>query len=386
MEETMEVGYFFYYTEANIVCIIILGILFLHDRLHSTRQEKQIWFNRTIIAHILYFLSDIVWAGVLSGHFQKTRFLVVMCNFMNYILLSLLAYEWFMYMAASVNLRFRNSGRNRALCLLPMLLSILAIVASYAVSPYFWVSEGNDLNIWYYPMMIAAPVLYLISAFAFSMIQANKTESREEKLLYRLIGTYPMGVMLFGCIQAFFLDAPLFCFGCTIMMVFFYIQTMQALVSVDSLTRMNNRGQINRYMEQVRYRDNVKIYTMMIDIDKFKQINDTYGHAEGDRALILAAEALKQTAERIKAPMFLGRYGGDEFTVFIQTTEGEEIPEQFIDALRISLQEKQLANQLPYDLKISVGYDLLKGKDDTLEACVIRADEKLYRNKRAGTR
>ena len=51
----MKVDYFFFYTEANIVCIVILAILLINDRLHSTKQEKQIWFNNTIIMHIIYF-------------------------------------------------------------------------------------------------------------------------------------------------------------------------------------------------------------------------------------------------------------------------------------------------------------------------------------------
>ena len=91
--------YFMFYMEANIVCILILALLLFNDKLHSTRQEKQIWFNRTIVAHILYFISDIGWAAVLSGQLLRTRALVILFNLLNYILLGLIAYEWFIYMA-----------------------------------------------------------------------------------------------------------------------------------------------------------------------------------------------------------------------------------------------------------------------------------------------
>ena len=379
----MQLDYFFFYTEANIVCIVILAILLVNDRMHSTRQEKQIWFNRTIIAHILYFLSDIGWAAVLSGQLPRTRFLIILFNFTNFILLSLVAYEWFMYMAASINLRFRNNGRFRILCLLPMIVFTLAMIVAYAAAPLFWVNENADLNIWYYPMMIAAPVIYLVAACVFSLVKSRKADSKEDRLLFRLLGIYPMGVLMFGLIQTFTLNAPLFCFGCTIMMMYFYIQNMQALVSVDSLTRLNNRGQISRYMAQAVYRENVTSYAMMIDIDRFKQINDTYGHSEGDRALILVSEVLKQTVERIKSAVFLGRYGGDEFTVFLQCAEGDVLPDQMIETARNTLREKHEVLRLPYALNISVGYDALRDKNDTMEACLVRADENLYRNKRA---
>ena len=379
----MGPDYFIFYTEANIVCIVILAILLIHDRINGTKQEKQIRFNRTVIAHIGYFVSDIFWAGVLSGQFPRTRFLVCLCNYANLILLSVMAYEWFMYMAASEDMPFRLSRRNRRLWMIPMLTVAAAVAVSYAAAPTFWISESGELNSWYYPVLIAVPTLYLMLAFGFSMSNARKTDSTEKKHLYWLIGLYPMGVLAFGLVQTFMLNAPLFCFGCTIMMLFFYIESTQTLISVDVLTRMNNRGQINRYMEQVRRKENTAVWTMMIDIDGFKHINDTYGHAEGDKALILMAETLKQACAQAKAPVFIGRYGGDEFTVFLQATEGDNLPERFAESVRSILAEKQQANRLPYSLEASIGYAVLGDGKDTMHACMERADEKLYEDKRA---
>ena len=378
----MESSYFLFYAEANIVSIIVLCILFFNDRLHSMRQEKQIWFNRTLIAHILYFVTDIGWAAVLGGQLPKTRALVIIFNYLNYIFISLIAYEWFMYMAASENMKLIKISKQRAMCLLPMILSAVIMAAAYLCAPYFWIDEAGEVNMLYYPMMIAAPSFYLIAAFIFSMINASRTKTREERKLYYLIGIYPMTVILFGLLQVFVLDAPLFCFGCMIMMVIFYVQNLQGLVSVDALTRLNNRGQIDTYMDQTRFRENSRIYAMMMDIDRFKKINDTWGHAEGDRALVLVAETLKQTAGRIKLPMFLGRYGGDEFAIFLQNAETEEQVEQVLRTIRELLAEKQQENRLPYDLKITAGYDLLRDREDTLRKCLARADEKLYQTKR----
>ena len=378
----MSLEYFIFYIEANVVSILILGLLLINDRLQSTRQEKQIWFNRTIVVHILYFISDMCWAAVLSGQLPRTRLHVGLFNFSNLVLLSLLAYEWFLYMAASEEMPFRKSIRRRALCRIPIIVAVLVMVIAYIAAPEFWISAEGELNSWYYPMLIAVPVLYLMAAFFLSMANARKEKTREKKHLYRLIGIYPLGVLLFGLIQTFILNAPRFCLGCTVMMLTFYIQNLQAQISVDSLTRLNNRGQINRYMDQAQYRENTVITAMMLDIDRFKTINDTYGHGEGDRALILVSEALKQAAGKLAAPVFLGRYGGDEFTVFIQGTAGDGTPEQMIEAIRLALAEKQAKNRLPYDLEISVGYDSLKDKNDTMEACLARADEKLYEDKK----
>ena len=378
----MQGDYFFFYTEANIVCILILLILLVNDRLHNTRQEKQIRFNWTVVAHIGYFISDIGWAAVLSGNLPRTRLLVGLFNFTNLVMMHLLAFEWFLYMAASENMDFRKSRRRRNLCRTPMIVSVLVMVVAYVIAPEFWISKDGELNSLYYLMLILMPVLYMIAAFVISLRNARKTRSRENKKLYLLIGIYPLAVVVSGLIQTIFLDAPLFCFGCTIMLLFFYIENMQTLVSVDSLTRLNNRGQINRYMDQIVYRDSVRNTAMMIDIDRFKEINDTYGHGEGDRALVLMAQALRESVEGIDAPVFIGRYGGDEFTVFVQHAEGDGLPEEIISRIRALLETKQQQHKLPYDLMISVGYEDLKDKNDSMDACVIRADEKLYEDKK----
>ena len=379
----MHGDYFFFYTEGNVVSIVILLILLIDARLHNARQERQIRFNWTILAHIGYFISDICWAAVLSGNLPRTRLLVALFNFTNLVMMHLLAYEWFLYMAASENLDFRKSRRRRIQCRTPMILSVLAMVVAYVIAPEFWISKTGELNSLYYMMLILMPVLYMIAAFVISLRNARKTRSREDKKLHLLIGIYPLAIVVSGLIQTIFLDAPLFCFGCTIMMIFFYIQHLQTLVSVDSLTRLNNRGQINRYMDQIVYKENIRHTAMMIDIDRFKEINDTYGHGEGDRALVLMAQALRESVEGIDAPVFIGRYGGDEFTVFVQHAEGDGLPEEIISRIRVALVEKQQQHKLPYDLMISAGYDDLKDKNDSMDACLIRADDKLYEDKKS---
>ena len=125
------------------------------------------------------------------------------------------------------------------------------------------------------------------------------------------------------------------------------------------------------------------IQPMMLDIDRFKEINDTCGHAEGDRALILVAEALRQVCGRVNCPIFLGRYGGDEFTVFIQNPEDGDLPEQVAEIIRSAIAEKQQENHLLYNLQVSIGFDALQDRNDTVEACLVRADEKLYEDKRS---
>ena len=377
----MGFDYFVFYTEASLVCVIILTMILITDRMFHTKQEKQIWFSRAISAFILYFISDACWAAMLSGMFTKIRFFAVLFNYTNYILISLMGYGLFAFIAVSGKMSFFNSISNRRLCFIPVVVSVLFISIAYVTNPLFWINENNELNALYFPLMFAVPSLYLIAGFIFSVAYAFRSVLREEKRRYLVIGSVPFGVMAFGMIQVVALNAPTFCFGCTIMWLWFYIQNTKALISVDDLTHLNNRGQINRYLEQIRYSEDSRVIILMIDIDRFKGINDRYGHAEGDRALVIVSDALRQTCDQINASVFLGRYGGDEFTIIIQNPKDEDHTERLITLLRNNLAEKQQENSLPYELDVSIGYDEVTDGNDSVYACMTRADEKLYIDK-----
>ena len=377
----MGFDYFVFYTEASLICVIILSTILLTDRMYNTKQEKQVWFGRAIVMFMLYFISDAFWAAMLSGEFTVKRSYVVLVNLSNYILLALMAYGLFMFIAASEKMPFRKDARIRRLIFLPVIISTLAISIAYVKNPLFWVNEQNELNNLYFPLMIAAPSLYLWAGFGLSVRYAVKSVSKMDKRRFLAIGSIPVIVMAFGMIQVVALNAPTFCFGCTVMWLFYYLENMQTMISIDDLTHLNNRGQINRYLEQIHYNKDIRVIIMMIDINKFKTINDTYGHAEGDRALVIVSEALRQTCEQIKASVFLGRYGGDEFTIVIKNPEEDIMPEQLVSLIRSVLTQKKTENQLPYDLNVSIGYDLIRGSDDDANECLKRADKNLYIDK-----
>ncbi len=378
----MGFDYFVFYTEASFVCIVILTMILINDKLHGTVQEKQLWFRRAIISFILYFISDACWAAMLSGFFPHIRFFAVLFNLTNHIMLNLMGYGTFVFICVSEKMTFPHSRRKLLLSFIPVMISILGMIIAYLADPLFWINENLELNgTIYYPIMFIPPSLYLCVALFYSVVNAHRSKIKEEKVQYMLLGSIPMGVMAFGMIQVVILNAPTFCFGCTMMLLLFYIQNMQTMISVDDLTRLNNRRQINRYMDQFTYSPDTRIVIMMIDIDRFKMINDTYGHAEGDRALVIVSDALRQTCEGIASSAFIGRYGGDEFIVIIRDPDENEPPEYVAEAIRRTITQKQQDSQLQYELEISIGYDELKDKDDNMCDCMIRADEKLYIDK-----
>ena len=162
----------------------------------------------------------------------------------------------------------------------------------------------------------------------------------------------------------------------------FYIRSVQDQVSLDPLTGLNNRGQLTRYFSQRgnhRTEDRRTVVAMM-DVDRFKSINDTFGHAEGDHALVLIAEALRKAVSALSVPSFLCRYGGDEFTLILHP-ELQAEPRRLISDFRKTLDELLRGAGTPYPLAVSLGYDEFHTNQDSLQSCIQRADRKLYQDK-----
>ena len=374
-------SYFFFYTEATVVCVLILGIMLVHDYIKASRQEKQVRLDYTLIALILYFISDNFWCAIISGHIPRTRPNVALFNYSNLILLAAITYHWFMYTAAAEDMQLRRTTVGRWLIRAPIIVSTLLMAVMYAFHPDYWVSPDGELNIVYYVMLVAAPLVYLTASAIYSLRRAKREKDPANSRLFRMIALVPLVLAITGIVQILALNAPLFCFGSALLMLFFYIESMDGQISIDPLTKLNNRSQLFRYISQGNYRvEGRKTYVVMIDVNDFKMINDTYGHAEGDHALVMVAEALKGAAEATRIATFLGRFGGDEFTMVVHAERPEAV-DSLAYLIRLKLNEKTQAAGAPYRLSLGIGYDELRPVDDNFQDCMKRADEKLYLDK-----
>lgn len=383
VRQAMKREFFLFYTEANIVCILLFGILLLNDRISMNKQEKQLIFDRALVAHILYFFSDIFWAGVISGFLARTRFAVAILNFSNFVLLSAIAYEWALFAAASERLSFLSAKRGKFWFRLPFVGMTVVMVAAYLIAPRFWISQTGELNVLYYPLMLLAPLSYVGYSCWQSLRTAKRAADPAERRSFRVIGLYPLSVVFFGVSQLAFINAPMFCFGCTTMMLFFYVRLMNDQISLDPLTKINNRGQMLRYaaQESAHRPEGLRTFVIMADANDFKTINDNYGHAEGDRALVLIADTFKRCSRAIGNSYCLSRFGGDEFALIVHAAHYADV-ERMIEELHRMLADACVAAQIPYPVSVSVGYDEWSVGVESFHDSLERADAKLYEVKK----
>ena len=376
-------SYFVYYTEASIVCVIIFAIMLFRDLFNVDRQEKQIKYDHALIAFMFYFVSDALWAAVIAGMLPRNLFTVLTTNFANCILMAAITYTWLRYVMAVEQIPDRDKPIKRFAIISPFLISTIALIATYLAAPRMLLSEALELQPAYSAFQISVPIIYIVAVLFYAIQRAIAVDSPIDRKRHLFVGFFPLMVIVGGLIQVLLLpETPIFCFCSAILMLVFYINSMEAQISTDPLTQLNNRGQLLHYTSQRTnlHREGRRTFVVMFDINDFKSINDTHGHSEGDRALILMAESLRDVVKKHSTPMFLARYGGDEFTLVVHPTDGGEM-QPLIDEIREQIAARCRAEGTPYVLSVGAGYDELVGEDDTFPKCMERADEKLYLDK-----
>ena len=162
-------------------------------------------------------------------------------------------------------------------------------------------------------------------------------------------------------------------------------EELKFLASTDPLTKLYNRRFFSEYSERIlnlAKRDKRDLSIIMLDIDRFKKINDTFGHKVGDDSIAALASALKKFTRKSD---LLCRFGGEEFLVLLPETDingavamAEKIRKE-IEKLRIDIK-----NGTKINFTVSIGVAQMCGKNDSIEALIYRSDKALYKAKESG--
>ena len=161
------------------------------------------------------------------------------------------------------------------------------------------------------------------------------------------------------------------------------IEKTHIISNTDELTQISNRrhfmNELNKEIERAkRFSRNLSL--MILDIDKFKYYNDTYGHIFGDKVIQSVARSLAETIRKID---FVARYGGDEFVIVMPETE-KAMANIFAERVQKKFSENFFENKkIPLKLKISLSIGIASFPNDvkTADDLIHHADTALYRAK-----
>lgn len=158
-------------------------------------------------------------------------------------------------------------------------------------------------------------------------------------------------------------------------------QRIRSMALHDHLTGLANRHQFNLRGQDMfvqAQRSQRPLSLLNIDIDDFKSINDTYGHAAGDAVLIQVANRLRACCRESD---LLARVGGDEFVVLLPDTSPGPSLDALLKRLRAAIEVALPGADAPVGLRISIGVATRSESTPTLETLLRQADEAMYRAK-----
>lgn len=164
-------------------------------------------------------------------------------------------------------------------------------------------------------------------------------------------------------------------------------QTLQEQARRDPLTGLHSRTALNEVLERKFERavlNEEKFGLLMVDLDRFKALNDHYGHVAGDEALREVGRVIRHS---IRESDFAARYGGDEFVILLDTTDAA-VAQRIAERIRAHLSDNTIAGPdgAPLQITASIGMAMLDHPTpyDSVWHLIHEADQALYKAKQSG--
>ena len=373
------------YVLANIACIVFLCIVLFTLEKGIDKQVSTLFLARIMMLLIGYFASDSVWILFECGVFQGGKTLMYVLTIIPYVCLLTTAWFWYIYCDIVQGNTKILTWLNFFIHALPFWAAIIILVIGMFTDYLFIIDDNGFLEYGFlYAVLLSIPFGYLLSCSVKSFYRDFTSNKYYDHSLYIAMGVFPITPMVCGVLQAFFLTVPIMCYGATAAVLLLYLTATENRISKDSLTNINNRQEMNRYLTQKMKSRTPKLdlYLMILDVDHFKGINDRYGHVEGDRALVIVAKALEISCQDAKNRAFLSRFGGDEFIVVLES-ENEQQVNEIAELIRENITKLNEESGAAFKLEACIGYARYDFDNPvTIPQLIAQADEKLYEMKK----
>lgn len=343
------------------------------------------YFKHMIGYYLLFCLTDALWMPVNSGLVGFNPSANALLSTINMFSLAFLAYFWFCYAQIRMG-GIRLEGTKKLLVSqIPVILLTLLYVINPLTSWMFTVDAGVFVRgpLYYLVALLVGGYVLLVSVQALYRMRAASTKGQRS-----WYSTFLQFAIIPACailIDLFVPNTPVFALGVLTAILFVFSNLQEARIFNDSLTGLNNRRRADQYLTD-KIADVDKsgaVYVYVLDVNLFKNINDTRGHNEGDHALQVLAEGLRRAAD--KSHGFVARWGGDEFVLVADASETAS-PDEVVDLIDQNLAQACQDADLPYSITVSTGYAICTSPNQNPDDLIMQADRMLYERKKEAHR
>ncbi len=298
-----------------------------------------------------------------------------------YILQPAICLVWYLYCEYKLHGDTRKIVRQLPWLVLPAAVTVvMTIVSMFKPLLFYFDSQNHYHRAEFFHLGFILSLLYIFLIYLRMLRIVAKDPKTPKKQTIQVLYLYPIFPVVCAVIQWLFYGLSIIWIGSAISLLIIYFNLQNTLITTDVLTGLNNRRRFETYIEN-KLNAPIRqplIFALMIDIDRFRNINNKYGHSVGDQALKNVANIIKTAVHRND---FIARFGGEEFVV-IGERDNTQSAFETMKAIKDETARFNEKKSAPYVLSMSIGYAFLKaGERRTADEIIKEADKRMYNEK-----
>lgn len=368
------------YIIVDIFCLIIVGIIKQNITTDSGSELEVKMLRRSLWSYIVFMIAGLTGLIMENTDLFYSKALDYAANIISLTCLDFSSFYWFVYVQLCVNKDFMRK-KVRILTYIPILIVFILCISSPFTGWAFYINKENEYMRG--PMFLfvsVIPLLYDVASTVTAYYRGFHEKRSIKRQRYLNYGSFIYFPLIASILQIWLSGMPILAPAIAAAYYIVFTSGQKDMIYNDSLTGLHNRRRALMYLEEKLPEaspDN-PFTVFMIDGNKFKMINDTYGHIEGDSAIVCIGQAVEQVAYANR--FFCARYGGDEF---LMLKAGECQSDRETIGKEINERLKQICDEQgkAYTLSVSVGFYTSVDSRETSDTVIKMADRKLYEAK-----
>lgn len=367
----MDMNLSFSVLTANIISILLIGTLYLANRQKAEYDRDMRLLQQMMVTIGIANISDCCVYYLAGSSNIVIKVLVFLSGSGLFLGNVMIGYLWAKFIMVHMNIPFSDIRRNIYRTI--GLISIVLLVINIFYPLVFSVSDGRYQRGFAYIIFLIFAAFYILDSLYLYVKRVKKNGSLKLFPVHIFLIPVILGVV----IQTFFVEIAITWTSIAISVAGIMTALKNEIIFTDCLTGLYNREYLKFLHKRACNKKDCWVSGIMIDLNGFKQINDNYGHAEGDLALCIVADLLLKSFSEYGV---VTRYAGDEFVIMLNTTD-DQLIQKIIKSAKKNFVTENEKNDKPYQLSASMGYAITNLSNETIDDFMNRIDEQMYQDK-----
>ena len=367
----MDMNLSFSVLTADIISILLIGTLYLANRQKAEYDRDMRLLQQMMVTIGIANISDCCVYYLAGSSNIVIKVLVFLSGSGLFLGNVMIGYLWAKFIMVHMNIPFSDIRRNIYRTI--GLISIVLLVINIFYPLVFSVSDGRYQRGFAYIIFLIFAAFYILDSLYLYVKRVKKNGSLKLFPVHIFLIPVILGVV----IQAFFVEIAITCTSIAISVAGIMTALKNEIIFTDCLTGLYNRMYLEFIHKRACNKKDCWVSGIMIDLNGFKQINDNYGHAEGDLALCIVADLLRKSFSEYGV---VTRYAGDEFVIMLNTTD-DQLIQKIIKSAKKNFVTENEKNDKPYQLSASMGYAITNLSNEIIDDFMNRIDEQMYQDK-----